>query len=1104
MWTSRTVLAICLLLSQPSSRAGQTVSLRFDHLGIEDGLSESIILCITQDSQGFMWFGTADGLCRYDGYAFKVFKSNPNDSLSISNSYVQALHVDRNDNLWIGSLGGLDWYDPVTETFRHYPYSPAGSGRKIDFSVQSIYQNSDSVLWVGTIGGGLSKIAYRSEGGGAPTVVDVTYFTTAGPGTQAISNNNVGAVCGNPDGNILAGTWELGVNLLDQRKHEVTRYTYSPVDKGSISSNFVRSVLVDRAATLWIGTESGGLNRFDPSSHSFLRYRHDQNDQRSIAHDVVRSLYQDSRGILWVGTDGGGLDVFEQSTDSFRHVSRDNNDPTSLRSSRIVSIYEDHSGTLWFGTWGDGVFKYSPMKDKFRNDDAMSVLLSRMTNKFVLAIFEDRSGVLWVGTHGDGMCRFDPKTSSFETFIHNSFDKNSIASNVVWTITEDSSSTLWIATDGGVDAFNTRNRTFRHYTYDPSGKGGLSSNFAGRVLVDSHENIWIATPLGMNKLDRGTNELSHYPYNLSGGDTLQGGVIALIEDSKGVLWVGLNGPYPFMRNGKRDTSEAGPSPENTVKRLVSCIVEDSEGDLWIGTFGNGFHRFNRNRKLLESYSEQDGLANNVVYGILEDGAGHLWLSTNKGISRFTPSTRRFKNYDVSDGLQSNEFNRGAFFKSREGKLYFGGINGINAFFPDSIKDNASVPPIIITGFKKFNAPVAFEHALSSLREITLRHTDVFISFDFTALDFIEPSKNQYAYRLDGFDVDWVHNGTRRFASYTNLSAGDYVFRVKGSNSDGVWNEVGTSIRIVITPPWWRTWWAYTAYFLAFVGLGFGTRWLVQNWRIMIASRKARYVSHYRLHEELGRGGMGTVYRAIDVNTKQAVALKLLHPDLLKDPENRKRLMTEGQLLSSFNHPHILKVYEVGETEERGFIAMEYLTGGTLREHLHKAFPLPFDEVKRITLQVASGLKEIHAHAVIHRDMKTGNVMLDDQRNVRIMDFGLSKSPLVTTMTTLGSVIGTLGYVAPEQVTNMNVDQRADIFSFGVILYELLTNQLPFKGENEIAVIHSIFNTVPSPPSTLQPSVPKSMDEIVMRCLAKEPGKRFASVMEIVEALEKTP
>ncbi|TAK65377.1 MAG: hypothetical protein EPO24_02635 [Bacteroidetes bacterium] len=1087
---SLAALFLCVTFTTSTLNA-QSTAMSFEHLDMEDGLSESIVLSIVQDSDGYMWFGTADGLNRYNGYGFTVFKRDAQDSTSLSHNYVQALHEDRFGTMWVGTLGGLDWYDRTHERFHHV--SLVAAGAKSEYPIQTIIEDSAGGLWLGTAGGGVMKLMRNHNAAEGVIIKNIERFIDDPENPEDLTSMTASPVAIDSIGRVWISTLEHGICILDTASRTFTFIEHHAQDLRTISSNRTRTVLFDRSGTLWLGTEDAGLNKFDNKTRMFQHYA----GNNQLTSNGIRAHYQDHAGRIWVATDGGGLLLYHAHKDDFEAFRHEPAQPTSIANDRVIAIYEDRSGTLWFGTWGSGVDRWSPVKNKFSYDETGRVIRSALPIPFVISFFEDHEGTIWVGTHGGGAIAYNQITQSLERFEYNARQQNGLVNGVVWSIREDQSGDIWFATDMGVNRYNRKTKAFTLYDDRRSRSGRLSSHYVGRAEPDKNI-VWVTTEKGLDKIDITTGGITNFPYSLVLGDSAQGNISGFYKDGDGMLWLGTTPIVLF--DTKREQYIV--SPITTGDSPVSCITGDAQGAMFIGTFGDGFFLYERGNTLIGHYTEQDGLPNNVVYGMLEDTQGNYWLSTNRGISKFTPSTKTFRNYDVADGLQSNEFNRGAFYQSRDGNFFFGGVKGFNVFHPDSIKDNPHIPLIVLTGFRTFNEPVRFEQALSFVRTITLSHDENFFSFEFAALEFTDPEKNMYAYKLEGVDRDWVYCGARRFASYTNVSPGEYRFIVKASNNDGVWNERGTSVAMLLLPPWWKTWWAYCLYGIMFVSGGIGLRWLIRNWKIIIASRKAQYISHYKLGELLGEGGMGKVYRSSDMNTRQIVALKVLNPALLKDEENRKRLSNEGRLLSSFSHPNIVKVFEVSESGESAFIAMEYLAGGTLQQLLEQNEPIPSAKIKSIVLQVCSGLEEIHSHGIIHRDIKSANIMFDGKGTVRIMDFGLSKSPLVTTMTTLGTVIGTLGYVAPEQVTGLNIDRRVDVFSFGVLLYELLTNKLPFTGENEIAVIHSIFNVTPFPPSTINQTLPKQLDAIVARCLEKDPGNRFATITDVKVELEK--
>jgi ligand-binding sensor domain-containing protein len=1082
IFPARFLLVGALLAGLALGASAQT-DLRFDHLTMDDGLSESIVLAIAQDPDGYLWFGTADGLNRFDGGAIKTFHADPADTTTLSHNYVQRLFVDRSGRLWAGSLGGLDLYDRSRAAFRRVRLSDDS----VTVPVFGIAESPlDSTLWLAT-GSGL--LVYRPDSG------IVRRYRHDPAGATALHGDNLTVCMFDREGRLWVGSRDNGLNILDPGSGTFRHLVHRDGDDRSLSDDFVVTINEDRNGIVWVGTDAGGVNRYDRRAGRFDRYADDPGSRHALGHKTVRGVLEDRQGRLWVATDGGGLARYDPVADTFLPVRHDGLRASSIANDRLTSLFEDRAGALWVGTWGSGVDRWSPSKDKFKADPRLRPLVEALPNKFIISLFEDSRGMLWAGTHGGGAVGLQPATGEIVLCRPGPPGRDRMADGAVWSIREDRDGDLWFATNQGVERFDLRTRTFTRFDEAKAGGQGLGSRFAGRA-EPSGDYVWVTTDKGLDRIDRRTDSVRNFPYALALGDRPQGYVSGLARDGD----ILLLGTSPISAFDTRALCYV-PSPVAIENINVSCVISDAAGDLWIGTFGQGAYLLDAARASIRHVSMENGLPNNVVYGILPDGRGGLWMSTNKGIARFDTATGAVRAYDVTDGLQGNEFNRGAFWGGRDGRLYFGGVNGLNAFHPDSIRANPYRPPVVFTAFRTFDQPLRLPLAPGAVREITLGPSENYFSFEFAALDFTEPAKNQYAYMLEGFDKDWIHCGTRPYGGYTNIDPGTYRLRVKGANNDGLWNEEGASVTVTFLPPWWRTRWAYGLYVLLIVSCGAGARWLAQNWSVILASRKARYVAHYRLFEPLGKGGMGTVYRASDLRTKQVVALKVLAPELLQDAENRKRLATEGRLLATFRHPHIVQVYEVGETADRSYIAMEYLPGGTLKERLSNSFPLPPAEVKRLALEVAAGLAEIHARGVIHRDLKTGNVMLDAGGGARIMDFGLSKSPLVTTMTTLGTVVGTLGYTAPEQVTGVTVDHRADIFSFGVLLYEILTNRVPFGGENEIAVIHALFNTDPKPPSAVQPGFPSALDAIVLRCLERDPARRYASVEELRLALD---
>jgi signal transduction histidine kinase/ligand-binding sensor domain-containing protein len=659
---------------------------------------------------------------------------------------------DSSGNLWIGSDdAGISVLDPSTEEFSHYQHIPEDPHSLSDNNVRAIFEGENGDLWVGTHG---------------------------------------------------------GLNLFDSKTSNFQRFQHDPGSPTSLGDNKVSAILEDDRGNLWVCTEGGGLDLFDRDKQAFIHHANDPENPGSISHDRVRSIFQDHSGRLWVGTQDG-LNHMELAQDRFTHFRHDPSDPTSLSSSSIWSIYEDRAGVLWFGTYGGGVSKVNPITEQFllykHNPGASNTLSENM----IWSILEDREGILWIGTFNGGLNRLDRSTNTFTLYQHDPEDPDTISSNDVRALLEDQEGTLWIGTSNGLNKYNPNSQTFTHYQHDPNDENSLSENRVTVLLEDAAGNLWIGTRSeGVVRWDPSTDTFERYQHNPSNGNSIcDDRVWSLHQDSAKRIWVGtLGGLYLLDEFNEISICFANDpdNPQSLNNDAIFAINEDLNDTIWIGTWGGGLDRFNPDSQSFTHFTEKNGLPNNVIYGIEVDSEGYLWMSTNWGLAKFDPLAETFSNYDFSDGLQDNEFNVGAHSKGVSGELFFGGIRGFNAFIPEEIKANSFIPPIVVTEIQILNE--TYLTSISEPIEIELPYEDNFLSFDFAALDYTAPSLNQYAYMMEGLDQDWVEVENRHHADYPNLRYGEYVFRVKGSNNDGIWNEEGLAINITIKPPVWATWW----------------------------------------------------------------------------------------------------------------------------------------------------------------------------------------------------------------------------------------------------------------------------------------------------------
>ena len=794
---------------------------QFEHLTIEDGLSQNAGLAIFQDSQGYLWIGSQDGLNRYDGFAFRIFKHDPDDPGSISHNSILALTEDKDGYLWIGTWGGgLNRFDPVTETFVRYRSDPEKPSSLSSDTVTSIKQDSSGALWIGTLAG-LDRYNPSTDG--------FDHFRNDPDNPNSLSSDAISLIFEDSNHQLWIGTGANGVegsglNQLDPATGNVIRYQHHESDPESLASNNIASIYEAPDGTFWIATggfslRGAGLDQFDPRTGIARHFSNDPNVPDSLSSDDLMTLWGDSSGMLWIGTWANGLNLMDLSDPG--HFSHYQNDPfflDSLSGNQVWSIYKDRSGILWIGTSHSGINKLPSNSGQFslyRNNPGDPTSLGTNATG---AFSEDKQGNIWIATWGAGLERFDPNTGQFEHFRHQPDNPDSLSDDLFMAVYVDSYDTVWAGTLGkGLNRLSPAISRVLHYLHDPADPNSLADDNVASIIPDKKGGLWIGTFGGVSHYDPQMDVFTNYsndPENPASLD--ENKVVSLYLDSaQNVLWIGTWGGGlnqldlndPNSTDPKRATflhyRHNPDDPSSLSEDSVWTIHQTADGDLWLGT-QMGLNRFDPDTKTFQRYSEKNGLPNNVVLGILEDGHGKLWLTTNNGLSHFDPPTETFTNYDSSDGLQSNEFNSNAYFRTRQGTMYIGGINGFNLFDPENVRPNPVPPQVAMTGFEIFNEHVKVD--LSGREPIQLSYKQDFISFEFAAFDFQAPQKNQYAYKLEGFDKDWIQAGNRRFATYTNVPGGQYVFRVKAANSDGVWNEKGAAIPIFITPPVWQTWW----------------------------------------------------------------------------------------------------------------------------------------------------------------------------------------------------------------------------------------------------------------------------------------------------------
>ncbi|GGZ24656.1 hybrid sensor histidine kinase/response regulator [Echinicola pacifica] len=799
----------------------QYQDINFEHLTTEEGLSQNDVNAIAQDKNGFMWFGTHDGLNKYDGYNFQVFQSDPNDSTSISSNLIFALAEDPRGYLWVGTTGnGISLLDISKEKFKRFYHKPGGLNTINNNYITQILVSSASEVWVGSQNG--LNLIYSE---------DMKNFSIESFLSVEEGNLTVQSIYEDRQNTIWIGTSQ-GLYYMDRKEG---RYTAMPVKKfegllvRSISENSKGQLLVNATNRIFI---KEGIDFVPTVSGNYL------------------SLTSDGKGRIWAGSSSGINLLSEQEKAPFFKLENEFTvhveDHGSINKNNVRCIYRGTSGIMWIGTNGGGVNKVNLEKKGFRVY-RKNVKEGSISYDKIRAIFEDSKNVLWIGTEGGGL-NVDWNNAvgdRYESFTHYKNTINSIFS-IAETVLEDKR-IIWIGSE---------DQSLSSVIFDKAGNSTVDLDFGQRhnikgavfaICSDRNNTIWVGTyHQGLYRLiPKGNGDYEVRNFTEKDGLSLHM-IRSLLQDKQGNLWVGtgkglnkISYEELYKPNPTIEVFKNIPGDDNSLAYdYILDLYETREGQIWVGTFGGGLNRLivdGNGKYSFKSFKEADGLSNNVVKGILEDNDGYIWVSTNKGLNKFDPYGGEFKTYDVTDGLQSNEFSELAAFKRHDGEMLFGGVNGFNAFYPEKIRDNPFRPKVAITDFQifnksvplnvPFNGRVILDKAVYESDEIHLKYWENNFTFEFAALHYAAPSKNRYRYKLEGFDHTWTETSAeRRFASYTNIGHGAYKLMVQAANNDGLWNEQEVaSIKVIVAPPFWLTWWAYIIYALMFSGLLYGVR-----------------------------------------------------------------------------------------------------------------------------------------------------------------------------------------------------------------------------------------------------------------------------------------
>lgn len=904
-----------MILNCLSASYGQDVFQKFYHLTRNSGLSQSTVNCITKDSTGFMWFGTNDGLNKYDGYNFTYYKNDIRNQNSLSAGRVTVLLTDKKGRLWVGTdQGGISLYIPEKDSFKKYLHSDTDSNSISHNDVRAMLETNDGKIWVALNGGGVNL--FDPEKGTFSKYLRV-------------SNGNVNCLAFDSYSNLWIGT-TAGCEMVPKGNEKDQQVI---ANKINFLDNFnILSIYADSNGKIWFGTYGQGLITFDSKTGSSQYYSSRDNQNRLINHEIIRCLIEDDNSNLLIGTGGGGISSYNINNQKVNFIQSRLFNQNSLNSDIIYCFYIDEERNIWIGTYNGGVNIIFSKKDKFGHIIGFGEENSLNRNA-ILSIIEDNQKNLWIGTDGGGLDYFNPTTYSFTHFVYNPDNPNSVSGNVVKSLLLDSKGILWIGTfNEGLCNYNPVTKQFKRF-YRGQGETSISANHIWDIAEDKNGNIWLAAlGGGLDFYDRSKNTFTNFSHDPDNSSSLSNDFVSCIEiDHDNNIWVGteyggvnrtsIDNPGAFTIY-KKDDSQPGSISSNQI----TTIYRDSHDRIWIGTIGGGFCMYQKDLDRFISYTDKDGLPNNLVYSILQGIDNEYWLATNNGLSLFKISENdsgnySFQNFDVSDGLQGNEFSPQAACKTSEGMLYFGGLNGISYFYPDKLIKNTHIPPVVITDFKIFNKSITvgtpgspLNKPISQSKLVELSYNQSVITFEFAALDFTMPFKNKYKYRLEGFEEQWNDVGNQRTATYTNLNPGRYVFRVIASNNDDVWNTIGASIELVIKPPFYKSWIFRIAFILVIILSVFLTyRLKVRNLekqrvilRRMVNERTSELVDLNTVLEKKNR----------EIDLQREILLQQKEKLLTTNTELEKRKnQIENQNIELEKHWHRLEELVVQRTSE---------------------------------------------------------------------------------------------------------------------------------------------------------------------------------------------
>jgi signal transduction histidine kinase/ligand-binding sensor domain-containing protein/CheY-like chemotaxis protein len=821
------VLILILCATTNSLFSQNTDEYNFEKLSIKDGLSHSNVYTIIQDQSGYMWFGTQDGLNKYDGYKFTIYRHDVNNTNSLSTGNFGKIFQDSSGIFWFGTYGGgIDRFDPKINKFTNFSHKHGDPNSLSNNQIMFIFEDSYQYKWIGTANGGLNL--FNPEKG------NFKRFAFDKNDPKSFSDIRAKCMCETNTGDLWIGSGN-GLNKYNPSDSSFTVYKHDPKNINSISSNSIQYMYANDDGTIWIAYRETGLSKFDPQTETFKHYVHNPKDPFSLSDNNVEFIAKDSYGYFWIGTYQGGLNKFDPKNETFVHFKHDPNNVESISHNRIEYIFEDASLNLWIATRGGGINKLDLKPKKFNNiihnpDDNNS-----LPHPSVMAIGKDENSNLWIGTDGGGLSKYNPITKKFTHFKNNPSNTNSLSVNRVWSVLIDHEGIIWVGTyRGGLNRIEYKNNKYfiTRYLNKENDNTSISNNQVNAIVEDKNGEIWVATANGLNKIIKSNNPsnytFKHYFQNPDNTQIFIDNYVSnLFLDSKDRLWVGSysGGLFQFLPDKEEFINYSPSSFENSDFKEdihVLIIFEDHNKNIWLGTESNGLISFDPENRTFLPHPKNHELLSNMINGMLEDDMGNLWISTSRSLSKYSPWNNKLYNYTFIDGLESSGFNRNASLRCKNGTMYFGSNSALTYFKPLEVSNNPYLPELVITDFKVLNKSdwendlLPYNKVQYENKSIELTKKDYFFIIEFAALDYTSTQQNQYKYMLEGFDEDWIDAADNRTATYTNLDPGAYSFMVKGSNNDKVWNEDSIELNIKVIPPFYKT----IAFIASIIFLGF--------------------------------------------------------------------------------------------------------------------------------------------------------------------------------------------------------------------------------------------------------------------------------------------